>query len=204
MSDPYSICHECGLAGKDCCSNTPNAILVGIPEAVKIHHETRLKYSEFLVWTKLNEHQFQEAFTELLPNGETLAFKRKADNACIFIAPDGCRIFNLRSAVCILFPYWYDPEVYKENGTIDLFTEENRAFGDQGCALIAKLETFKTIDEGCRFIGTTEEEVKALMKRALENFAMTRKYEHLFETKKLDDAFKIIEKDLKLGKKKER
>lgn len=198
MSDPYSLCHECGLSGKDCCSNTPNAILVGIPEAIKIHQETGLKYSDFLVWTKLNEQQFQEAFTEVLPNGKTLAFKRKSNNACVFITPNGCKIFKLRSAVCILFPYWYDQEIYKEKGIIDLFTEENREFGNKGCALITRLEQFKTIDEGCRFIGTTEDEVKTLMKRALEYFAMTRKYEHLFEAKKLDDAFKIIEKDLEI------
>jgi len=203
MSDPYSICHECGLAAKDCCSNTPNAIPVGIPEAIKIHRETGLKYSEFLIWTKLNDQQFEEAFTDLLPKGKTLAFKRNPNNACIFIMPNGCSIFNLRSAVCILFPYWYDQEIYKENGTIDLFIEEAREFGDQSCALIAQLEEFKTIDEGCRFIGTTEDEVKVLMKRALQNFEMTRKYEHVFERKDLDDAFKIIEKKLKIGKKKE-
>jgi len=189
MSDPYTICHNCYFAGKDCC-HTSNPIFVGIQEAVKIHQKTGLKYSDFLVYTKFAEEQFQEAFAELIPSGKTVALRKGTDYGCIFLTEAGCYIPQLKPFICRVFPVWYYQDFYKETGLMDLFTEEER-----DCELAAKIESFQIFDDSCRlFMGDSEEDLKQIFLKAFKHYEMARFFEYLFETMPLDDAFVEIEK----------
>jgi len=191
MSDPYIICRNCYFAGKDCC-HTSNPIFVGIQEAIKIHKETGLKYSEFLVYTSFVEEQFLEAFVNLLPSGKAIMLRKSEDRACVFLTESGCSIPQLKPFICRVFPVWYDQEFFKETGMMDLFTEE-----DRDCELAAKVESFPIFDDGCRlFMGDSESELKAIFLKAFKHYEMARHYTPLFETMSLDDAFAEIEKIL--------
>jgi len=188
--EPQYICRTCALQGIGCCT-TPNAIFIAIPEAIKIHRKTGLKYSEFLMFTDFLEVQFEEAFKELLPSGKTLALLHKEENACIFLTENGCRIPHLKPYVCRVFPCWYDQDVYKESGNISLFIEE------QQCELGSKIREFQNMDEACRqLLGASEQELKEILKNAFHYFEIARRYEYLFESMDLDDAFSEIEKIL--------
>jgi len=187
MSDPYTICHTCGLSRKYCCK-TPHAIFIGIPEAIRIHQKTGLKYSDFIIYTSFSEEQFREAFVDLIPSGKTIALKRKQNNSCVFHTDDGCRIPYLKPSICTLFPFWYEQEIYKHTGTIELFVEERE------CDLIVRMSQFKTMDEKCRLVGCSEVAVKELIKKLFENVEIFKIFENLFEIKDLDTVFEIIEK----------
>ena len=189
MSEPQYICRTCALQGIGCC-RTPNAIFIAIPEAIKIHQNTGLKYSEFLMFTNFLEFQFQEAFTDLLPSGKTLAIRHMENDACYFLTENGCRIPHLKPYVCRIFPAWYDQDIYKASGTISLWFE-------QPCQLGSRMEELHNMDEACRrFLGTSEQELKEILKNAFQYYALARQFEHLFETMNLDDAFAEIEKIL--------
>ncbi len=190
MSDPYAICHACGLAGKDCC-HTPHAIFVGVVEAVKIHKKTGLKYSAFLSYTKFDEWQYIEAFSELIPSGKTLAFIRKPDGACIFHAETGCQIFDIRPLICRVFPFWYEQDIYKQTGEITLFIEERE------CGLRSRMLELKTMGECCQFMGNSEDEIKAMLRTLFKHYELARKFEPVFDSLPLDKAFKEIEKQVK-------
>jgi len=190
MLKPQYICRTCALQGIGCC-RTPNAIFMAIPEAIKIHQNTGLKYSEFLMFTNFLEIQFQEAFKDLLPSGKTLALIHKEEDACFFLTGKGCRIPHLKPYVCRVFPCWYDQDVYKESGTISLFIEE------QQCQLGSKMEELHNMDEACRrFLGVSEQEIKEILKNAFHYYEIARRFEYLFESMTLDDAFAEIEKIL--------
>lgn len=138
MSDPYTICRDCYFAGKDCC-HTSNPIFVGIQEAINIHKQTGLNFSDFLVYTSFAEEQFSEAFAELLPSGKAVMLLKGPDHGCVFLTEDGCRIPQIKPFICRAFPVWYDQEFYKETGLMDLFTEEER-----DCELASKVESFQS------------------------------------------------------------
>ncbi|MDD1778076.1 MAG: YkgJ family cysteine cluster protein [Candidatus Helarchaeota archaeon] len=188
--EPQEICRTCALQGIGCCK-TPNAIFISIPESIQIHQTTGLKYSEFLMFTHFLEFQFQEAFTDLLPSGKTLALLHKKNNACVFLTENGCRIPHLKPYVCQVYPCWYDQDVYKASGTISLFIEE------QPCQLGLNMEQLHNMDAACRrFLGVSEQELKGILKNAFHYYELARRFEHLFESMNLDDAFAEIEKIL--------
>jgi Fe-S-cluster containining protein len=192
MSDSYNICRDCYLAGKDCC-HTSNPIFVGILEAICIHQETGLKYSDFLIYTKFAKEQFWEAFSDLLPSGKTIALRKNTDHACVFLTEKGCKIPALKPFICRVFPVWYYQDLYETTGLIDLFTEEER-----DCELAAKIESFNIFDDGCRlYMGYSVEDLKYTFLKAFEHYEMAREFEYLFEEKSLDDAFAEIEKVLR-------
>ncbi len=190
MVEALNLCRACNFAGNDCC-HTPHVIFIGVLEAIKIHQETGLKYSDFLVFTEFDEDQFHEAFDELLPTGKTIALiQHPIDRTCVFFTKNGCKIPHLRPFICRVYPLWYDQEVYKKTGTISLILE------DRACPLRDKISEFKSIKEGCRFFGTSEEELKEIFRKAFDHYKMARTYELLFRTLPLDEAFVTIEKCL--------
>jgi len=143
-----------------------------------------------MFYTKFGDEQYHEAFEDLIPSGKTIALKRRVNGACIFISEMGCRIFHLRSFICRVFPFWYDQDIYKASGELKLFFEE------RVCPLLSKMAVFKTVEEACRFLGNTEEEVKNLFKQGFEQYELANMFEHLFDTLGIDDAFEEIEKRL--------
>jgi Fe-S-cluster containining protein len=192
MSDSYHICRDCYFAKKTCCT-TPNPIFIGILEAIKIHQETGLKYSDFLVYAEFAHEQFLEAFDELLPSKKSIMLRHKPDHGCIFLSEKGCQIPQVKPFICRVFPVWYDQEYYKETGMMDLFVES-----DRDCELAAKIDSYQNLDEGCQlYIGNSEAELKSIFLHAFEHYEMARAFEYLFETRTLDDAFAEIEKILK-------
>jgi Fe-S-cluster containining protein len=192
MSESQYICRTCALQGIGCC-RTPNAIFIAIPEAIKIHQNTGLKYSEFLMFTNFLEVQFEEAFKDLLPSGKTLALLHKEDDACVFLTEKGCRIPHLKPYVCRVYPCWYDQDIYKASGMISLWFE-------QPCQLGSRMEELHNMDEACqRFLGASEQELKEILKNAFEYFEIARRFEYLFKSMNLNDAFSEIERILRLS-----
>jgi Fe-S-cluster containining protein len=163
---------------------------VGIPEAILIHREMGLKYSEFLQYTKLSEVQFQEAFTELLPSGKSLVFRRREDRACCFASENGCLIFQIRPIICRLFPYWYEQDVYKQKGTFEFFLEERE------CQLISKLAEFENIEDAFDFIDTSVDQMERYFKKCFKYYEMSRQFHALLNTTDLDEAMAKIEHEL--------
>jgi Fe-S-cluster containining protein len=190
ISDPYNICRACNFAKNDCC-HTPHPIFVGVLEAIKIHQETGMKYSEFLTYTEFDEDQFHEAFEELVPRKTIALIMYPPDRRCVFFTENGCRIPQWKPFICRVFPLWYEQEIYKEDGTIQLFLEERL------CLLRDKILSFTSMDEGCRFMGTSEQEIAQIFRNAFEHFKRAREFEYLFETISIDAAFAEIEKQLK-------
>ncbi len=188
--DPSEICRKCNLVRKDCC-HTPHIIFIGISEAIKIHTETGLRYSEFLTYTIFDEEQFREAFDKLIPSGKTVALKQfPPDRRCVFFSDNGCKIPQLKPFICEVFPFWYDQEVFQEEGRIELIIEE------RDCGLREAILKCGSMDEGCNFMRTSAERVKHTFARAFEHYSMARKFGGLFEECGIDEAFEEIEKEL--------
>jgi Fe-S-cluster containining protein len=184
------ICRNCNLAGKDCC-HTPHIIFIGISEAIKIHHETRLGYSEFLTYTNFDEEQFHEAFDELIPSGKTIALKQfPPDRRCVFFSSNGCTIPQLKPFICEVFPFWYDQEVYRDEGRIELIIEE------RDCGLQEAILKCGSIDAGCCLMQITAARVKHTFAQAFDHYLMARKFGCLFEKYGIDKAFEELEKRL--------
>ncbi len=161
-------------------------------EAITIHQETGLRYSDFIIYTKFEEQQFKEAFQELIPSGKTIAIKKRSNGTCFFITEKGCSIFPLRSFICRVFPFWYDQEIYKATGDISLIFEERE------CSLLSKMLEFNTLEEKCRFLGNTGEEIKELFRISFRHYELANLYQNLFENMNIDDAFEEIEKEIHL------
>jgi Fe-S-cluster containining protein len=143
-----------------------------------------------VIYTKFGEEQYHEAFEDLIHSRKTIALKRRADGACIFISETGCRIFPLRSFICRVFPFWYDQDIYKASGELKLFLEERE------CLLLSKMAECKTMEEACRYLGNTKEEIKDLFKQGFEQFELANRFDYLFDNLSIDDAFEEIEKRL--------
>ncbi len=194
MSDPVSCCIKCNSEAKDCC-HTPHVIFIGISEAIKIHQEMGLKYSDFLIYTKFDDVQFEEAFSELVPTGKIIALiMRPPNRECIFFTEHGCSIPNCKPFICQVFPFWYDQDIFKEEGRIELILEE------RDCRLRDKILTFKTIEEACLFTGITRYQLKQIFRDAFEHYRMANIFQDLFENYSIDDAFEMIENQLFLQK----
>jgi len=192
MLDSYNICRACYFANKTCCT-TSNPIFIGILEAIKIHQETGLKYSDFLAYTEFAHAQFLDAFDELLPSKKSIVIRHGPDYGCLFLSEKGCRIPEIKPFICRVFPLWYDQDFYKETGMIDLFVEAER-----DCELASKIDSYRNLDEGCQlFIGNSEAAIKRIFLHAFEHYEMARAFAYLFETRPLDDAFAEIEKVLR-------
>jgi len=176
----------CSLTGIDCC-NTPHQIVIGISEAIKIHNETGLKYSEFCNYVTLGKEQFEDAFQKLLPNGKAIAMKKNTKGSCYFFAENGCTIPQLRPNICRVFPIWYDQELYNANHTITLFIEE------RDCLIRKKMQEFQDFKDACMFVGTTEDDLKIRLIDFIREMESFRSYEYLFESMYLDSALARIQ-----------
>ena len=189
MVESVNYCIACNLKGIDCC-NTPHQIIIGIKEAMKIHKETALKYSDFIGYVNLGKEQFEDAFIDLLPNGKSLAMKRAFKGACYFFTENGCSIPKMRPKICKVFPIWYDQEVYKMNNSIVLFIEE------RDCLIGKKMKEFDNFEDACKLFGSSENKLKNYFRNFLDEMDLFRSCEQLFESLSLDAAFERIENAL--------
>ncbi|NHI92921.1 MAG: hypothetical protein EAX96_10505 [Candidatus Lokiarchaeota archaeon] len=189
MVESFNYCYICSSSGIDCC-NTPHQIIISINEAIKMHKETGLNYSEFVAFVNLGIVQYEDAFKDLLPNGKALAMKRCLKGSCYFCTDNGCTISQIRPIICRVFPVWYDQDIYKSNNSLILFIEE------RDCLIRKKMQEFVNFEDACKFVGTTEENLKNYFKDFIHEMELFRTYEHLFDTLDINSAFKKIEEEL--------
>lgn len=104
-----------------CCIAPPSKgyIFLGVNEAKKIKNKTKIPYSEFLTFGKLDKKLASESRkdltgtearlrADLMIDGRILRLKVDKKGKCVFLKDGKCRIYKERPLICQMYPFWFN------------------------------------------------------------------------------------------------
>jgi len=106
-----------------CCIAQPSKgyIFVGVNEAKRIKNKTKISYSEFLTFSKLDKKLASESKkdspyseaklrADLMIDGRILRMKVDKNGKCVFLKDGKCSIYKHRPLICQMYPFWFNKE----------------------------------------------------------------------------------------------
>lgn len=103
MSEPWfstGLRFECGRCGH-CCA-APGHVWLGKAEIVELALHLEME------WDAFGERYLRRI-------GQRLALVDGPDGACVFLGPEGCRVYEARPRQCRSFPFWEENLADKEH-----------------------------------------------------------------------------------------
>lgn len=181
-----NYCVECakGKEGHiDCCTSTFQGNNPGfwltLSDIARILKKTGMNPEEFCRIVDFSddaeeddgEHS-DETYGELMCIGDKSILMNSKDGKCIFVNEKGCSIFEARTKMCRVYPFWFK----EVNGKVEIDYDFDYDVEDDDCLITKKHHGCKDFKFLLSLMGETEEGFRKLAEEYIEEMKLHNKY----------------------------
>lgn len=173
---------------KEHCCIGPIGTFITIRDAKRIADYTKMPMSEFCFygniskdkkWQKELVKDRDHSYFKISDRGKVLQLRARDNGECIFLKDLKCTVHEAKPLVCKIFPIGY-----RFDGSLCYFGE------DSYCKFMDK-----DIEKTCAKIGLSVNEVKAIVRKHLDEVKEYKEYEKYFlEGNNVEEVWAIINK----------
>lgn len=191
-----NVCSECAkgkMECMDCCTSpfveSDPGFWMTLSDIARIVKKTGLapdKFCRFVEVEDDEEDEDDEAYAELLYQGNKVILMNGRDKKCFFLSENGCSIFDYRPKMCRIHPFWFN----EKGENIDITIEQEDKISEDDCFLTKSNYGSQDVPLLLGLIDETEEGMKECVRKSITEMKLHSKYKHELDKKPIIDVLK--------------